>query len=241
MNNKMNTLFTNKYIKIIIPAIVLIVLLIIIVIYTSEYRYNRYRNKQNHNFYQYFAGLKIEYEATVSLNKKDVIKGFSPIDKKINFESIPIYYKEEKKVIFPNQMSIIFPLKKATQFKIPEFSYIEKIKDITYLTYDNFYDNLDHYIIYDNKNLYLFSDSITFTINNEEITLTPLSYVIAKYDSFSYYDYETDTYKSYDISENITVSNEFYEFNVTEGYIKYLNNKGLLIKDFDYLNLLEME
>jgi hypothetical protein len=42
-------------------------------------------------------------------------------------------------------------------------------------------------------------------------------------------------------SNHVTVSNEFYEFNVTEGYIKYLNNRGLLIKDFDYLKVLEME
>lgn len=241
MKDRGNNIFNNRYMKILIPVIVLIVLLIIIIIYASEYRYNRYRNKQNYKVYQYFIGEKIEYEAVVSLNKKNVIKGFEPVDRKINYESIPIYYKNDDKVIFPSQMSIIFPLKKAYQFKIPEFSYIEKMNNITYLTYDEYYNNLDHYIIYDNKNLYLFSDSVTFTINNEEITLSPLSYVIAKNDSFSYYDYENDIYKMYEISENVTVSNEFYQFNVTNGYINFLNNRGLLIKDFDYLNVLEME
>ena len=239
MKNKINNLLDKKSLKIIIPVIVLLVLLIIVFIYTREYQYNRYRDKQVHSFYQYFAGQKVEYDATVSFNKEKVIKGFVPEEIKINYETIPIYYKDVNKVIFPSVMSVVFPLKKDFQWKIPEFSYIEKVNNLTYLTFEDYNTNIDHYVIYDGKNLYLFSDSVTFTINNEEVTLSPLSYVIAKPNEFSYYDYETDTYKIYDTDESITVYNDYYQLNVTRDYFDYFGNKALLTGDFEFLSFLE--
>ena len=66
MKNKLSKKINNKNIKIFIPIIMLIVLLIIVFIYLKEYQYNRYRNQKDEKFYQYFAGQKIEYDATVS-------------------------------------------------------------------------------------------------------------------------------------------------------------------------------
>lgn len=135
----------NKKIKIITPIIVLLALLIIIFIYLKEYKANNYRDKSDKTFYEYFGEQKIEYTATISLNKKKVIKGFEPISYNINYESIPIYYKDEKKVIFPSNMAILFPLKQKMEYKIPEFSYLEKVNELNYLIYDNYNNNIDHF------------------------------------------------------------------------------------------------
>ena len=246
MNNiksKILKLFNNKNMKIIIPSIVLFVLLIVVIVYFSIYRYNNYRDKKDIDLYQYFGEQKVEYKATVSYNKKKVIKAFEPHEYKINYESIPIYYnnEEDDNVIFPSQMSIIQPLKKNFQLKIPEFSYIEKANSIHYLTFEDYNKNIDHYIMYDGNDLYFFSDSVSFIINGEEVTLSPLSYVVASLNEFSYYDYESDTYRRYDNKDAIILHNEYYTINVSNDNIEYFGDRLLLTGNFDYLAFLKQE
>lgn len=234
-----NNVLNKKSIKIIIPIIVLLVLLIVAFIYLREYKYNNYRNKQTYEFYQYFSEQKLEYTAEVSFNKKNVIKSFAPEQYKINYDSIPIYYKDNTKVIFPSQMAIIFPLKKQFQTKIPEFSYVEKINNLDYLTFEDYHKSIDHYIIFDGNSLYFFSDSVKFTIDNEEIVLSPFSFIVATGNSFSYYDYEKDVYKYYDTMKNVIVFNDYYKLNVTDDNLDYFEDKVLLANKIDYLTILK--
>lgn len=241
MKKKLDKFLNNKNIKIIIPIIVLIVLLIVVFIYLREYKYSQYRNKQEHSFYQYYAGLKLEYDATISFNRDNEIKGFEPKEYKITYDSIPIYYKEQEKVIFPNEMSIIFPLRNYRQNKLKEFSYMERINNINYITFEDYRKNLDHYIIFNGNNLYFFSDSVNLTINGESITLSPMSYIIARNDEFSYYNYETDEYKTLEINQEVFVSNDYYKINVTNDYIDATNDRILLINDIQELSVLKEE
>ena len=237
MKNSFNKILNNKNVKIIIPLIALVVIAIVLIVYFREYQYNNYRNKTNHEFYQYFSGLKVEYEASLSLNKDKEIKGFVPKDLTINYESIPIYFKDEKKVIFPSELSIIFPLKNNT-YKIKEFSYLQQINNIHYLTFEDYYKNLDHFILFDGNNLYFFSDSVSFKVNNEVITLSPMSYVIANPNEFSYYDYESDVYNTLELSD-VTLSNEYYSINVSNDYVVYQTQKMLLSNDLGFLTVLK--
>jgi len=240
MNNKLSKIFNKNNIKIIIPIIVLIVLLIIVFIYLKEYKSNQYRNKQDNSFYQYFAGAKVEYDATISFNKDNEIKAFVPKEYEINYDSIPIYYQEEEKVIFPSEMNIIFPLKN-TQHKTKEFSYIEKVNNINYLTFEDYRNNVDHYILFDGNNLYFFSDSVNLTINNEEITLSPMSYIIVKSNQLSYYNYETDEYKIIDTTEQIIVTNEYLNLNASNDYLADGDSNLLLFNDLSFLDYLTNE
>lgn len=233
-------IFTNYNMKIIIPVIVLLVLLIVLFIYFKVYQYNNYRDKKDFSFYQYFYDLKVEYDATVSFNKKKEIKGFSPKMYKINYGSFPIYYSDEEinNVIFPDEMMVILPLKKEFLYKIPEFSYVEKANTIQYLTFEDYHKNIDHYILYDGDDLYFFSDSVNVVIDEKQVVLSPLSYVIKTPDEFSYYDYETDTYMTYSTYDNIVLTNDYYSLNVTEDYITILGENLLLNTKLDYLNTL---
>jgi len=236
MKGSLNKILNNKNVKVLIPLIVLLVLAIVLIVYFREYKINNYRNRTDKEFYQYFAGMKFEYEATISLNKKEEIKGFVPKNMTVNYESIPIYFKDEKKVIFPSEMNIVFPLKNVLQYKVNEFSYVERVNNINYLTFEDYHDNIDHYIMYDGDNLYFFSDSVSFIKDNETITLSPMSYVMANSKKFSYYDYETDTFNSFETNNNIILSNEYYTININEDYIQNKEEKIILIND---LNLLE--
>jgi len=240
MKKKMKELFKDKNLRIIIPIIVLLVLMIILFIYFKVYQYNNYRNKNDYTFYQYIEDTKFEFDAIVSLNKKGVIKGFEPTEYKINYDSTPIYYldKDIDKVIIPSNMIIVLPLKREFQYKIPEFSYIEKVGSIQYITFEDYHKNMDHYVLYDGEDLYFFSDSVSFTLNGEEITLSPLSYIKDTISEFSYYDYETDTFVKIETDEEIVVSNEHYIVNVSNDYVNYLGERLLLTSNFDFLNTL---
>lgn len=241
MKTKLSKILNNKNAKIIIPSIVLLVLLIIVFIYLKEFKYNRYRNKQDDSFYQYLAGEKTEYEATISLNRDNEIKAFVPKGISIKFGSTPIYYKEEEKVIFPNEMNIVFPLKNKSQAKTKEFSYVKKVNNLYYLTFEDYKNNIDHFILHDGKNLYFFSDSVNFVIDNENIELSPLSYIVATQNELSYYDYEKDEFKTYDINKEILVTNKYYTLSVSYGYIDYSGSKLLLTSDLSYLSYLANE
>jgi len=241
MKNKISKLLNNKNIKVIIPCIVLVVLLIIVFIYIREYKYSQYRNKQDKSFYQYFSELKFEYDATISFNKKEEIKKFIPKDHKINYDTIPIYYEDEEKVIFANEMSIIFPLKNYREYRIKEFSYIKRINNINYLIFEDYKNNIDHYIVFNGNNLYFFSDSVNFIANGEKITLSPFSYIVASNDGISYYNYETDEYKILNTTEQINVTNDYYSINVTVDYMQAGNDTILLTNDIQTLSFLREE
>lgn len=241
MINKLTKKINKKNLKIIIPTIILITLSIILIIYFKEYTYNRYRDKVDNQFYQYFSQNKLEYEATVSFNKEKVIKEFNPKNLTINYATIPIYYTNSTKVIFPSPMMIIYPIKKNTQYKLLEFSYIEKTNNLYYLTMDNCNKNIDHFIIYDGTDLYFFSDTVQFTINNQLITLSPMSYIIAKDNEINCYDYETDTYTTYTPTNNLIISNEYYQADLINDSIKYYDTELLLASNLDYLDILPNE
>lgn len=236
-------IFNKNNLKIIIPVIVFIVLLIVLIIYLREYKINNYRNKEDSLLYQYVTDSKLEYTSSISYNKNKVIKAFVPYEYNIKYDFTPIYFKEKDRVIFTNDMSIILPLKKVNQYKITEFTYIEKKGNVINLINDNYRKNIDHFIMYSGNGLYFFSDSVSFMLNGEVITLSALSYVIVKPDKFSYYDYDTDTYNivSIDTSDVIVMYNDFYKLNISYSKIEYANSFTLLTNNFDYLSLLKEE
>lgn len=239
VKDKIKGLFNKNNLKIIIPIIVLLVFLIILFIYLGVYKSNNYRDKVVDDFYLYVSLEKYEYEATVSFDKKKVIRSFVPTEYNINFDSTPVYYKEKSSVILPSDMSIIFPLKKMVQYKVNELSYIEKINNIFYLNTVNYNSNVDHFIMFDGDGLYLFSDSVSFTVNGDLVTLSPLSYIIATSDEVIYYDYLEDDINSVVIDSPLVVTNEYYSVNVSYDSIEYYGSKMLLTSNLDYLGSLE--
>ena len=106
----MKKFIKEKY-NILIPVFLIIVILIAVFLYTREYKNNRYAKTEEVDVYQYFSGLKLEYKAKISRNKKNVILKYEPKDEVVNLSSIPIYIKGKDNVIFPKAMSIIFPIK----------------------------------------------------------------------------------------------------------------------------------
>ena len=106
----MKEFIKNKY-NVIIPVFLLIVLLIALLLYTKEYKNNRYADVDEVSVYQYFSGNKIEYMAKISRNRKNVVLDYENSEFTVSLDSTPVYLMDSESVIFPKEMSAVFPLK----------------------------------------------------------------------------------------------------------------------------------
>ncbi len=231
----MKEFLKNKY-NIIIPVLLIIVLLIAVSLYVGEYKNNRYAKVQKTEVYQYFASVKMEYEANISRNKKDVILDYDPGDFAVELSSTPVYYKDSNRVIFPKEMALFDPLKDRA-YKVNALGEIYEENNLYYLNTKDVKKTFGHVFYYDGDNLYFFVDTVTLKIGNREIILGPLSYVSASYRSLvEYYDKSTDTSEILELTnEDVIVENDFMKIDVGSDKVIYKDNFTLLAKDFSVL------
>lgn len=235
--------FIKQRYKIFIPVMVIFVLLITVYFLYREYKYDNYRNKEEVDVYQYFGGMRNDYTAIVTSNLKNVVVDVSPKDKKIEYSSVPIYYKDKDMVIFPNEMSIVFPIKNASQFKLYKYAIYEKIDDVHMITNGMDKGDFYYFFLFDGKGLYFFPDEVTLNIDGKEYTkLGSMSYLsyVGGY-TIKYYDKANDKSELLEIEgKKITITSEKININVNESYFMVYNDKNLLVKP-DYLNALSID
>ena len=228
--------FCKKNYKILIPVMVVFVLLITVYFLYKEYRYDNYRNKEEVPVFQYFGGIKNEYTAIVTYNLKDTIVDVNAKDKKIEYDSTPIYYQENDKIIFPQEMSIVFPLKEGSQYKLYKYSIYEKDDNLHLITTDTDTKEYNYFFLYDGKGLFFFPDEVTLEINDTEYKkLSKMSYVevVGGY-TMTYYDREKDTSEVVEIEgKKISVSSENVNVNLSERYCLSFDKKVLLVNTYN--------
>lgn len=230
----MKEFIKNKY-NIIIPVFLLIVLLIALLLYTKEYKNNRYANVNDVEVYQYFSGIKVEYIAKISRNKKNVILDFENTESVVSLDSTPIYVKDKDSVIFPKEMCIMFPFD-TIQYQVNALAEVYKNNNLYYLNIRNFDKNLDHAFYYDGNNLYFFIDEVELIVGDKSVKLSPMSYVNASYLNFvEYYDKDSDTFEIIEVNnEDIIVRNDYMTIDVGSDKVIYNNSFYLLGKDFSF-------
>ena len=234
---KIINFFKEKY-KIFIPIMVVLVLLIAVFFLYREYKYDNYRDKKEVAVYQYFAGKKKEYTAIITYNLKKVIVSVEGKDKKINYDSTPIYYQDEDMILFPNEMTIVFPLRSGIAYRLYKYTSYG-IKDRVHkIISGNESDTYNHFFLYDGKGLYFFADKVPLKIDDKDyVELSPNSYVhIAGDYNLVYYDRENDKSEVLDIyGMKITATNDDVVVDLTDGAF-YLYGKRALINQPSSLN-----
>lgn len=239
-DNKIYKFIKDNY-KIIIPILLILVLFIAFFIYYKVSILDNYKKDTEDNFYQYFYDKKYEYKGVVSTNRHDVIVDFKTDDYDITFDSTPIYYSNIDKVIFPKDMSVVMPTLNCAEYLAKGYSYLEVNKDNYILTTDNYSNKLGKYFLFDGGDLYFFLDEVTLKIGDSEIKISPMSYVVAKYNnSISYYDKKNDTYKTVDTKDDKSlVYNDYYKVYVSLDQIDYYGTNVILTASIDELNTID--
>ena len=232
--------FINKHYAILIPISLIIILFLAFAIYNIHRLYVNHTTDYTTSFYQYFAGRKVEYEGTLKINRKNNIVDLDTGKQKIELTSIPVYYQEDKiKVLFPESMTIIRPLSGYKQERTTDFATITWDEDNTeYLLKSNEYDaEITNSFLYDGVDLYFFLTETNIKIGNDEIILSPMSYIRVNVgNSLEYYDRESDTYKIMEITnEQVIATNKDFEVNLSSDKVTNYDDIILLMGP-SYLN-----
>ena len=193
---------------------------------------------KNRTVYAYFAGIKKEFKGTIRINKsQEESTELTFKDEEIELDTTPIYFKGEKRVLFPKNMAVIYPLK-GYQFKINYYS--ELYEDYTEFSIkDGSLDKrLFDAIIYDGGDIYLLTEKCTVTFGDKKFELDPLSYVVVDTynNQVSVYDYTKDDYQVFmDVSDQVIITNGKYRVNASLDLMYYNDTSKLFIKDVSVL------
>lgn len=236
---------SNSKKEIIIKFITIIAIITVIII-----AYNFISNLQTmkisveeHEFYQYVMGDKVEYKGSLKIERKNDITEITSEEGSIYLTSIPVYYNDGlNKSILPEDMAIAFPMSNGALYKVNGLSTIYIDYDGTvYLEKGDLKKELYDTFLYDGNDLYFFVENTTVTINETEYKLPPLSYINATYKGYvEIYNYDTDEYTYIEqVDDNIIAKTNKYTINLTIDSMQYEGNDQLLLKRIK--NLMNLE
>lgn len=222
----------------VIAALILIIVIVIIIIGSLNST-----TTENHDFYQWYTGQKVEYKGQLTFTRKEGLTELRATDRKVTLDSTPVYYADENnKVIFPEDMAIVYPNNNGMMYRINHFADITEEDGTIYLetnlaTKTN-KTKLEKAFLYDGQDLYFFLERTTITVNGTNYEVSPLSYVIVRYkQSVEIYNYEKDEYQVIDTTEtqDAKVVTDTYTINMSVDSLQTAEKDQLLIKGLSYL------
>lgn len=234
--------FIKENFKIMIPLLLILVIFISFFIYYKISLMDTYRKYEDVKVYQYFYGQKYEYTAHIGFNRKDEVVELTTKDYDITYDSTPVYYEDDYKVIFPNNMSIVMPTLNCSEYFSPAYTMVSKKKNSYYLKTTRFDNKIGHYFLYDGLNLYFFLDEVKLTVNGKEVKLSPFSYVTTSSvnQNITYYDKKSDTITVVPVKDYKTVvENDYYKVNVSVDQIDYFGQNVVLTSQVSSLNSID--
>ena len=230
MKNIVN--FCKQKYKILIPIMVTVVLFVTIFFLYREYKYDNTRNKEEVSVFQYFNGVRVDYTSIVTYNLRDSIVGMEPKNKKIESNTIPVYYNDKSKVIFPVEMNIVFPLRNGSQYKLYKYATYYNEDGVHFIKNNMDLGNYNDFFLYNGEDTFFFPEESILKMNGKEYKqLGPMSYVsvVGGY-TLIYYDTTTDTSEAIELSgDTVTVVGNNINVNVGERYFYSFSNKILLM------------
>lgn len=227
---------------IITTSIIAALIVIIIVVITIIGSLNS-TTVESHNFYQWYYGQKVEYNGELTFTRKEGLTELKATDRKVTLDSTPVYYADENsKVIFPEDMAIVYPNNNGMMYRINHFADITEENGEIYLetnlaTTTN-KSKLEKAFLYDGQDLYFFLERTSITVNGTTYEVSPLSYAIVRYkQSVEIYNYEKDEYQVIDTTEtqDAKVVTDTYTINMGVDSLQTAEKEQLLIKGLSYL------
>lgn len=222
----------------VIAALILIIVIVIIIIGSLNST-----TTENHDFYQWYSGQKVEYKGQLTFTRKEGLTELKATDRKVTLDSTPVYYADENnKVIFPEDMAIVYPNNNGMMYRINHFADItEENGDIyleTNLATKTNKTKLEKAFLYDGQDLYFFLDRTTITVNGTNYEVSPLSYAIVRYkQSVEFITMKKDEYQVIDTTEtqDAKVVTDTYTINMSVDSLQTAEKEQLLIKGLSYL------
>ena len=222
----------------IIAALIVIIVIVIIIIGSLNST-----TVESHDFYQWYSGQKVEYKGELTFTRKEGLTELKATDRKVTLDSTPVYYSDENgKVIFPEDMAVVYPNNNGMMYRINHFADLTEENGEIYLetnlaTKTN-KSKLEKAFLYDGQDLYFFLERTSITVNGTTYEVSPLSYAIVRYkQSVEIYNYDKDEYQVIDTTEtqDVKVVTDTYTINMSVDSLQTAEKEQLLIKGLSYL------
>ena len=228
----------NSIITLSIIAALIVIIVVVITIIGSL----NSTTVESHEFYQWYSGQKVEYKGELTFTRKEGITELKATDRKVTLDSTPVYYADEtSKVIFPEDMAVVYPNNNGMMYRINHFADVVEENGETYLETTN-KTRLKQAFLYDGQDLYFFLERTKIIVNGTIYEVSPLSYVKVKYkQNVEIYNYQKDEYQLIDTTEvqDATVEADTYTINMSVDSIQTAEKEQLLIRGLSYLQPIE--
>ena len=166
---------------------------------------------ENDEVYIYFGEEKFEFKSKATLDHDKGITSLLLDEKKVELQSEPIYYKKRVEALFPQKMSVVFPITNGMQKKVNYYTSIEKNGEDFYLKNKDLDYKISSSFLYDGNDLY-----------------------------FYIYDYSQDNMMFFEqVNEDVYAISNNYKINISIDSLILNNKTKLLMKNLDYLKNLK--
>lgn len=226
--NKVIDFVKEKY-KVFIPILFILVILIVGFFFYNEYKYEYTLEKKTYKVYKEVLGSKLDFDMDIYTNKRGIIKKLNS-NKDVSFDSNPIYFDGKDKVLFAQNMDIVFPYENNTEYMVSKYSLYEKKGNLHYINNEGNNKDYLYFFMYDGDDLYFFIDEVNLYIGGTEYTkLSGMSYVSLVGDTLIYYDKDSDKTEAIDINsdDSVSIENKFISIDMRSnklGKSKLLSN-----------------
>ena len=233
----------NKYIPYVIPLIIIIVVSILSINFLNSAKEEivTYKTEDGQEIYFYINEWRFDYSSQITVSSENEFIKLTTENYEHAFDSEPIYYKKQARVLFPNQMSLVMTKNNYIQKKLSKFTRVY-YEGSFYLENKGLNYPINNAFLYDGNDLYFFLNETTIKIGEEEeYHLPTFSYVIYNYNKELYiYDYLKDEmiHKT-NVSSTVLAVNEDYEVNLLVDSIIHKDGQKLLMKNFEYIPILK--
>lgn len=224
---------------------VMILILVILIIHTitnkATEELTTYKTEGPVDIFFYLQDVKFEYSSKITISNENEVMRLTTEDYQHDFDSEPIYYKDKREVLFPNEMNVIHTRMNYIQNRISKFTKVTNDNDFFKLINKNLDYVTEGGVLYDGDDLYFFLNYTTIKFDNQEIKIKPYSYVTFNFNKeLHIYDYETDKMTIINnVTTDVLAISKDYTINLGIDAIIYKDETKLLMKNFDYLKLLE--
>lgn len=233
--------FLQKHYKQFLLTIGLLIILFVIVFISGLMRKKITEIKiENVNMYQYFGTQRFDYNTSFILDHNNAITELKINGETVTLDSTPFYYANEKKVLFPTNMSVVFPKSGGIQYKLKYFSYADGTGLDNYLKNGSLNTLVSDVFLYDGNDLYFFLEEMRVDFQGTSVTIPAFSYIIYNYNKELYiFNYDMQIMNYYENISEVTVTSGDYTINLEIDSLIMGNTTRLLLKNLEFLDNLK--
>ena len=225
-----------KHAPVICISLAAFIILVVVLLFVFQAREELQQfTMESKELYTFAADHKLEYTGKLTLNHENNVTKMTYNGEEITFLSEPIYYKDQKKLVFPNKMSVVFPISNRNQYKINRFTVIDNEGVQPYAQNVDLNYGLTNAFIYDGYDVYVFVEAGTITYGDKTVEVSPMSFARCEYKgALSIYNFEKDEmiYEEM-INDNVTATFENYSIDLSSDLLIVSEEPSLLTRSID--------